>query len=45
MPSSPYAPSPPNAHSASPRVQELLVDNYKQPELVAVCEDRGIELR
>jgi len=25
-------------------VQKLGVDNEKQPELVAVCEERGIEL-
>ena len=44
---SPHAPPPPNAHRTSPRVQELEVDNYnlEQPELVAVCEERGIWLR
>jgi len=26
-------------------VQLLAVDNKEQPELVAVCEERGIELR
>ncbi|EOD26952.1 hypothetical protein EMIHUDRAFT_236263 [Emiliania huxleyi CCMP1516] len=38
---------PPNAHRTSPRVQALVVgsENKKQPELVAVCEERGIELR
>ena len=30
---------------ASPRVQTLYVDNRKQPELVAVCKERGIKLR
>ena len=38
-------PSPaPNAHRTSPRVQLLTVDNEEQPELVAVCEERGIRL-
>ena len=32
-----------NAHRASPRVQKLGVGK-KQPELVAVCEERGIKL-
>ena len=36
--------SPPNAHRASPRVQWLIVENTEQPELVAVCEERGIRL-
>ena len=39
---SPHAPPPPNAHRSSPRVQTLYVDNKEQPELVAVCEERGI---
>ena len=41
---SPLAPPPPNAHRTSPRVQSLFVDNKKQPELVTVCEERGIRL-
>ena len=44
-PPSPHAPPPPNAHRTSPRVQMLGVDNTEQPELVAVCEERGIVLR
>ena len=43
-PPSPHAPPPPNAHRTSPRVQNLYVDNKKQTELVAVCEERGITL-
>ena len=41
---SPLAPPPPNAHRTPPRMQTLEVDNEKQPELVAVCEERGISL-
>jgi len=33
-----------DAHRTSPRVQTLLVGSEEQPELVAVCEDRGIDL-
>ena len=41
-----HSPLPPlNAHRASPRVQALEVNNMTQPELVAVCEERGIRLR
>ena len=32
------------AHHASPRVQGLAMGNTEQPELAAVCEERGIEL-
>ena len=42
-PPSPHALSPAQcSYPPSPRVQELRVDNYEQPELVAVCEERGI---
>ena len=43
-PPSPLAPPPPNAHSSSPRVQTLVVGNKEHPELMAVCEERGIKL-
>ena len=41
----PLATRPAQCSSNLPRVQVLVVDNKEQPELVAVCEERGIELR
>ena len=42
------SPAQSNAHRTSPRVQTLVVyegsTNEEQPELVAVCEERGIDL-
>ena len=43
-----HSPAQSNAHRTTPRVQTLVVyegsTNEEQPELVAVCEERGIEL-
>ena len=38
----PLATRPAQCSSNLPRVQVLVVDNKEQPELVAVCEERGI---